>query len=293
MATEVLLQILFWGLYAGCIYILLATGLTLIFGVMKIVNFAHGELLMLGAYTTYWAVTFFNINPYLGILISMIVLALLGIAIQRLCFQPIYGTGKLNEIFLSMGLIYVIQNTAAYIWSDDWRSIQSPYQEKAIPLQSINLPFDYLIIIIVTILMLLGLYIFLKTTSTGRALRATSENRIAALLVGIDVKKMDMLAFALGSSLAAAAGTLWAVSGQLFNPYMGSIPAIKAFAIIILGGLGSISGAVVGGMVYGIAENMAAYFLGGDWKDAIAFVILILILIVRPEGIFGEKEVVK
>ncbi len=291
--NAIFLQILFWGLYAGCIYILLATGLTLIFGVMKIVNFAHGELLMLGAYTTYWVVTFFNLNPYLAILISMLLLALLGIAIQRLCFQPIYGTGKLNEIFLSMGLIYLLQNTVAYVCGDDWRSIQSPYQGRSIPLGSMNLPFDYLIIIIVTIVVLFGLYLFLKTTSIGRAIRATSENRIGAVLVGVNVKKMDMLTFALGSSLAAAAGTLWAVSGQLFNPYMGSIPAIKAFAIIILGGLGSMSGAIVGGLLYGIAENMAAYFLGGAWKDAIAFIILILVLVTKPEGIFGEEEVVK
>ncbi len=291
--NAIFLQILFWGLYAGCIYILLATGLTLIFGVMKIVNFAHGELLMLGAYTTYWVVTFFNLNPYLAILISMLLLALLGIAIQRLCFQPIYGTGKLNEIFLSMGLIYLLQNTVAYVCGDDWRSIQSPYQGRSIPLGSMNLPFDYLIIIIVTIVVLFGLYLFLKTTSIGRAIRATSENRIGAVLVGVNVKKMDMLTFALGSSLAAAAGTLWAVSGQLFNPYMGSIPAIKAFAIIILGGLGSMSGAIVGGLLYGIAENMAAYFLGGAWKDAIAFIILILVLVIKPEGIFGEEEVVK
>lgn len=290
--NAIFLQILFWGLYAGCIYILLATGLTLIFGVMKIVNFAHGELLMLGAYTTYWVVTFFNLNPYLAILISMLLLALLGIAIQRLCFQPIYGTGKLNEIFLSMGLIYLLQNTVAYVCGDDWRSIQSPYQGRSIPLGSMNLPFDYLIIIIVTIVVLFGLYLFLKTTSIGRAIRATSENRIGAVLVGVNVKKMDMLTFALGSSLAAA-GTLWAVSGQLFNPYMGSIPAIKAFAIIILGGLGSMSGAIVGGLLYGIAENMAAYFLGGAWKDAIAFIILILVLVIKPEGIFGEEEVVK
>ena len=287
------IQVLFWGLYAGCIYILLATGLTLIFGVMKIVNFAHGELLMMGAYVTYFFAYKFGLNPYVGILVSMGMLSIVGVAVQKLCFQPIYGTGKLNEIFLSLGLIYFFQNLVAYIFGDDWRSIQSPFQNRMISLSWFNLPWDYIIIILVTLFILAAIAIFLNKTSVGRAIRATSQNREAALLVGIDVKKMDTITFALGSALAAAAGTLWAVSGQLFNPYIGSIPAIKAFAIIILGGLGSVRGAIIGGLAYGLIENIAAYLLGGDWKDATAFVLLMAVLIFKPEGIFGEEEIVK
>ncbi|MEM2924842.1 MAG: branched-chain amino acid ABC transporter permease [Methanocellales archaeon] len=285
---DIVLQVTFWGIYAGCIYILLATGLNLIFGVMKIVNFAHGELLMISAYITYTIFTASGLNPYAVILLSMLILILIGICIERLCFRPILGTGKLNEIFLSLGLIYFFQNLAALIWTDEWQVIHSPYEAIAIPIGSVKLPFDYIIIMVITILILIGLQLFLRKTTLGRAIRATSQNRKAAMLMGINVEKMDMLSFGIGSALAGAAGTLWVVSGQVFNPYMGSIPAIKAFAIIILGGLGSIPGAIAGGLLYGLAENFAAYILGGPWKDATSFILLIIVLVIRPTGIFGE-----
>jgi branched-chain amino acid transport system permease protein len=285
----VLIQVLFWGLYAGCIYILLATGLNLIFGVMKIVNFAHGELLMLGAYITATVFVLSGFNPYVLIPFTMLVLGLIGIVVERSCFRPILGTSKLNEIFLSLGLIYIFQNGVALIWGDDRQVLNSPYQAISVPIGAIQLPLDYIIIIVVTALILIGLSILLGRTDLGRALRATSQNRRGAMIVGINVERMDMISFGIGSGLAAAAGTLWVVSGQVFTPYIGSLPAIKAFAIIILGGLGSIPGAIVGGLLYGIAENGAAYFLGGIWKDSISFMILIVVLIFRPTGLFGES----
>ena len=285
----VLLQILFWGLYAGCIYILLATGLNLIFGVMKIVNFAHGEFLMIGAYITATIFLYTHLNPYAILILSMLALVGIGAVVERLCFRPILGTGKLNEIFLSIGLIYVFQNGAAMVWGDAWQSIRSPYDGITVPVGPLFVPLDYIIIMVFTTAILAGLYLFLKKTKTGREMRATSQNRKGAMLVGINVERIDVISFGLGCALAAAAGTLWVVSGQVFNPYMGSIPAVKAFAIIILGGLGSIPGAIIGGLLMGIAENGAAYYLGGVWKDAISFVILIVVLVVRPTGLFGEK----
>jgi branched-chain amino acid transport system permease protein len=288
--TGTLLQIIFWGLYAGCIYILLATGLNLIFGVMKIVNFAHGEFLMIGAYITATIFLLTGFNPYAIILVSMLALVGIGAVVERLCFRPILGTSKLNEIFLSIGLIYIFTNSAAMIWGDEWQSIKSPYAGISVPIGSLNVPLDYIIIIITTSAILCGLYVFLRKTKTGREMRATSQNRKGAMLVGINVERMDILSFGIGCALAAAAGTLWVVSGQVFNPYMGSIPAVKAFAIIILGGLGSIPGAIIGGLIYGIAENGAAYFLGGVWKDAISFIILIVVLVLKPTGLFGEES---
>jgi len=301
MDIGVLIQILVWGIYAGCIYILLAIGLNLIFGVMKVVNFAHGELLMLGAYAAFWIYTFSSINPYLIIPASMLLIALLGVFIERLGFRPVRGTGKLNEIFLSLGLIYLFQNLVAFLWSTNSRSIRSPYGDVVLSIGSTKLPLDYLIIIIVTIVFLIAFQLFMKKTTTGRAMRATSQNREAAALMGINVERMDMLSFALGSALAAAAGGLWLISGQMADPYMGGIPAIKAFAVIIIGGLGSIPGAIVAGLTLGIAENVVPFFMQAlvavfgyemsftGWKDTVAFFILIIVLILRPTGIFGEK----
>jgi len=296
-----LIQILVWGLYAGCIYILLAIGLNLIFGVMKVVNFAHGELLMLGAYATFWICTFSDIDPYFVIPFAMLLIAILGVFIERLGFRPIMGTGKLNEIFLSLGLIYLFQNLAALLWSTSSRSICSPFSDISVPIGSIRLPLDYIIIIVITIVFLIAFQLFMKKATLGRAMRATSQNREAAALMGIHVERMDMLSFALGSALAAAAGSLWLISGQIADPYMGSIPAIKAFAVIIIGGLGSIPGAIIAGLTLGIAENIVPLgmqsfvnLIGVEmsftaWKDTIAFIILIIILVIRPTGIFGEK----
>jgi branched-chain amino acid transport system permease protein len=286
---DIVLQVGIWGFYAGCIYILLAIGLNLIFGVMKVVNFAHGELLMLGAYVTFTFYAISGFNPYVLLAASVPILIIIGVMIERLCFRPILGTGKLNEIFISIGLIYVIQNAAALIWSDEYRIIHSPYEAVTIAVFGVNLPLDYLIIIITTIIILIVLYLFLRKTRVGKAMRATSQNRKGAMLMGINVEKMDMLSFGIGAGLAGAAGTLWIVSGQVFSPYIGSIPAVKAFAIIIIGGLGSIPGAIVAGLILGLAENFAIFTIGGAWKDAISFLILIAVLIFKPTGLFGES----
>ncbi len=282
LGLDIFLQVMVWGLYAGCIYILLATGLNLIFGVMKVVNFAHGQLLMIGAYVTFSFFVLTGFNPYVLLAASIPILIIIGVSIERLCFRPILGTGKLNEIFISIGLIYILENVAALIWTDEWKTIKSPFEEITVTVGSMKIPVDYLIIIVMTVLILVALYLFLKKSRLGLAVRATSQNRKAAMLVGINVERMDMLSFGIGAGLAGAAGTLWVVSGQVFNPYMGSVPAVKAFAIVIIGGLGSIPGAIIGGLILGIAENFTVFTIGGAWKDAVAFLILIIVLIVRP-----------
>jgi len=289
LGIDIITQVLVWGLYAGCIYILLATGLNLIFGVMKVVNFAHGQLLMIGAYVTFTFFVISGFNPYVLLAASVPILILIGVSIERLCFRPILGTGKLNEIFISIGLIYILENVAAMIWGDEWRTIHSPFETITIQLGGMKIPADYLIIA-TTAIILVALWLFLKRSQLGRAIRATSQNRKAASLMGINVERMDMISFGLGAGLAGAAGTLWVVSGQVFNPYMGSVPAVKAFAIVIIGGLGSIPGAIIAGLALGIAENFAVFTVGGAWKDAVAFIILILVLIIRPTGLFGEAE---
>lgn len=283
-----MIDVLIWGVTIGCIYILLAAGLNLIFGVMKLVNFAHGELLMIGTYICYWTSNLLHLNPYIAVFASMAVVPLVGIVIERLCFRPVLGTTKLNEIFVSLGLIYILEHAAILLWDDDPRRTKSPFEKMAVPLGTVSIRYDLVIAMLVVIGILIAFFVLLKKTKVGRAMRATSQSREAAMLMGIDVNRIYTVSFGIGAALAAAAGALYGVL-YFFDPYMGAMPSIKAFAIIILGGLGSIPGAVVGGLLYGVAENFAVFFFGPIWRDAIAFAVLIGALILRPTGIFGER----
>jgi branched-chain amino acid transport system permease protein len=286
--TSGLVEALLWGVANGCIYILLATGLNIIFGVMKLVNFAHGQLLMIGAYIAFAAATALGLNAYIAILVAMGVVALIGVGLERFTFRRVLGTDKLNEIFVSLGLIYVFENAAVLLWGNRSQQIASPFQGLQLSLGQVSIGYDRLLAISVVIVILIALFLLLKKTKIGLAMRATSQKSTASMLMGVNIEKVYIFTFALGAALAGAAGALYGIIFP-FNPGIGALPTIKAFAIIIIGGLGSIPGAVIGGLLYGIAENTAVYFLGGIWQDAIAFALLIIVLVIRPTGIFGEK----
>ena len=284
-----LTQALLFGVVNGCIYILLATGLNLIFGVMKLVNFAHGELLMVGAFVAYEATTIAGLNPYLSILVSMAAVALIGIVLEKFAFRRVRGTEKLNEIFISLGLIYVFENLATLLWVENYSiQIPSPLVGLSVPLGDVQLSYDRILAIIIVIVILVGLVLLTKKTKIGLAMRATSQKSDAAMLMGININKVYTFTFAVGAALAGAAGALYGIILP-FNPTIGALPTIKAFAIIILGGLGSIPGAVIGGLLYGIAENVTGYLSNGTWQNAVAFALLIVVLAIRPTGLFGEK----
>ena len=280
--------ILLWGVAIGCIYVLLATGLNLIFGVMKLVNFAHGELLMLGAYVSYSVTTGLGLDVYLSIFVSMAVIALVGLGVERLAFRRVLGADKLNEIFVSLGLILIFDNIAVLIWGENSKWLTSPFKGMGVQLGDVFLRYDLLIAFGFVVAILVGLLFLINKTKIGMAMRATSQKSQAAMLMGINIEHIYIFTFVLGAALAGAAGTLFGVIFP-FNPYSGALPTIKTFAIIILGGLGSIKGAIIGGLLFGIAENLASATLGGIWGDAIAFALLIIVLILRPEGLFGEK----
>jgi branched-chain amino acid transport system permease protein len=288
MISTELIQALLWGVANGCIYILLATGLNIIFGVMKLVNFAHGQLLMIGAYIAFTATTVLGLNAYLAILVAMGIVALIGVGVERFTFSRVLGTDKLNEIFVSLGLIYVFENAAVLLWGNTSQQIVSPLQGIRLSLGQIAIGYDRLLAVSIVIIILIALFLLLKKTKIGLAMRATSQKSGASMLMGINIERVYIFTFALGAALAGAAGALYGIIFP-FNPTIGALPTIKAFAIIILGGLGSIPGAVIGGLLYGIAENTAVYFLGGIWQDAIAFALLIIVLVIKPTGIFGEK----
>lgn len=285
---SVVAQIVVWGLVIGSVYMLLATGLTLIFGVMKVVNFAHGELMMTGAFLTLLLAGRLGVNPYLAVFAAMAAVGLLGALIERLGFRTIRGTAKVNEIFLSLALVLILQNALARAFVPTFREyaqIRTPYALEVLDLGVIRLRYDFAILLVLTWAIMLGLYLVLFRTRFGRDLRSTSQNRVAAGLLGINVELMDTVSFAMGAALAALAGSLYGIISP-FSPYAGTLPAIKAFAVIILGGLGSVPGAVVGGLLYGVVESVATFVVGGSWRDAVAFVLLLVVLLVRPEGLF-------
>jgi branched-chain amino acid transport system permease protein len=279
---------LIWGVAIGCIYMLLASGLNIIFGVMKLVNFAHGQFLMIGAYLTWTISVAAGLNAYVAILVSMVIVAVLGVAIERLTFRRVLGTEKLNEIFVSLGLIYIFENAALLIWGDQSQQIKSPFYGMSLSLPSISITYDRIVAVFVVIAVLVGFGLLLWKTKIGLAMRATSQINRTAMLMGINVERIYMITFALGSALAAVAGGLYGIIFS-FNSQSGAMPTIIAFAIIILGGLGSIRGAIVGALLYGITEQLATLVFGGIWSSAVAFVLLIVVLIIRPNGLFGEK----
>ena len=284
-----LAETLLWGVANGCIYILLATGLNIIFGVMKLVNFAHGQLLMVGAFVAYETTTLTGLNPYLSIFVAMGSVALIGVVLERFAFRKVRGTEKLNEIFISLGLIYMFQNVATLLWEKNYNiRIPSPLEGLRLSLGEVSIGYDRIVAMVIVIVILVGLILLTKKTKIGLAMRATSQKSDASMLMGININRVYLFTFAVGAALAGAAGALYGILFP-FNPAIGALPTIKAFAIIILGGLGSIPGAVIGGLLYGIAENTAGYLLGGIWQDAIAFTLLIAVLVIRPTGIFGEK----
>ncbi len=279
---------LVWGVAIGCIYILLATGLNIIFGVMKLVNFAHGQLLMIGAFLTWSISVSLGLNAYAAIVVSMVVVAALGVAVERLTFRRVLGTDKLNEIFVSLGLIYIFENAAMLLWGTGSKQITSPFYGSSLSLPGISITYDRIVAVFVVIAALVAFGLLLKKTKIGLAMQATSQVSSAAMLMGINVEKIYMFTFALGAALAALAGGLYGVIFS-FDFQVGAMPTIIAFAIIILGGLGSIKGAIVGGLLYGIAEQLATLFLGGIWGSAVAFALLIVVLIIKPTGLFGQK----
>jgi len=244
---------------------------------------------MLGAFASFGLYYYTGLNPYFLMLFSMVIIGVFGVMIERFGFRKVLGTGKLNEIFLSLGLIYILQNAAVKLWTDDIKKINSPYSSMTLDLGVLNITYDRIIAIAFTALILICLYLFLIRTDVGRALRATSQNHEAAMLMGVNVNHMYMLSFGIGSALAASAGTVHAILSP-FNPYMGTIPGIMAFTVIIIGGLGSIPGAIIAGLMLGLVQNFTIFYFGGAWKEAVAFVLLIIVLVIRPTGIFGEEH---
>jgi branched-chain amino acid transport system permease protein len=265
-------------------------GLALIFGVVNVVNFAHGEFLMVGMYLTYWAFMLWKVDPHLSILSCTVVLFFLGYITQKLLIERTFNKPFEGEIqiFVTIGFSLVLVHGIQMLWQADYRGIELSYSGMAINVGGLSLNFLKIVSFIVTLAVAFFLYLFLTKTDSGRAMRAITENREAATLLGIDVPKHYCLAFGIGAGLTGIAGALLTPIFYI-HPGVGLIFVLKAFVITVLGGMGSVSGAFVAALIIGVVETVGGVFIGGAYTQALIFLIFILTMLFKPTGLFGKK----
>ncbi|GIO22564.1 branched-chain amino acid ABC transporter permease [Oceanobacillus sp. J11TS1] len=285
---EILIQQLFNGLTIGSIYSLVALGLTLVYGILHIPNFAHGAIYMIGGYITLTMMTYVGVNYWISIAVSIIVVGVLSVLMERLVFHPLRNTIIINNKIAAIGILLFLEALAQLIWGADFRQMSSPYNQ-VLNLFGVTFTVQRLLIIVAAIVVMVLLYLFLKKTFIGRTIIAMSQNREGAFLVGINANKVAMLTFFVAGALAAIAASLTSPINLVF-PGMGHLVILKAFVIIIIGGMGSIPGAILGGYLLGFTESIGATYISGDYKDIIAFILLIIILTIKPNGIFAKGE---
>ena len=279
------------GISLGSVYALIALGYTMVYGIAKMLNFAHGDVIMIGGYVVFIAVSNLGMNPLLAILISMVVCTVLGVTIERVAYKPLRGASPLAVLITAIGVSYLLQNVALLLFGSDTKAFTN-----VVTLPNLELFDGQLIIksvtivtVLVSILIMVGLMIFVKKTKIGRAMTAVSEDKGAAQLMGINVNATIAIAFAIGSALAAIAGVLLCSAYPSLTPYTGSMPGIKAFVAAVFGGIGSIPGAFIGGILLGVIENLSKAYISSQLSDAIVFSILIIVLLVKPTGLLGKK----
>jgi branched-chain amino acid transport system permease protein len=286
-------QNLAFGILVGALYGLVALGLSLVFGVTKFLNVAHGELLMFGGYASFWVFSLLGWDPFLTIPIALIFLFLIGGLLYLLVFSR---TVKLpeeskikNTLLVAFGLSVILQNLALRFWTADERGITTSYAGAAFTVLGVRFPAVRLASLGVAIILLVALQLFLRKTYTGKAIRATVQDWEAASLMGINIHKVYLLSFAIGAALAGAAGTLVIVNYSI-QPAMGLDWTIKALIVMVLGGLGNIPGTFIGGLVLGVTESATSFFISSNYREVAGLVLFLLVLIFRPQGLFGKKE---
>lgn len=285
------------GLSLGSIYALIALGYTMVYGIVKLINFAHGDVMMIGAYTGYFVLTATGPTPLglvLAFLGAMVVCAILSIAIERCAYRPLRAAPRLNSLITAIAVELILQNAMRVLPFVGPNPRQFPTMEtKFFTFGSVQISNIQLIVIISSAVLMVILNYIINYTKTGRAMRAVSYDLGAASLMGVNVNRTIAITFVIGSVLAGAGGVLYATAYPQVDPFMGYIPGLKAFVAAVLGGIGSIPGAMVGGVILGIAETMTKAYISSQYADAISYCILIVILLVKPAGLLGKKEVVK
>jgi len=285
-----MLEQLINGLRTGSIYALIALGYTMVYGIAKMINFAHGDIIMVGAYTLYIGIALLNLSIPISILLTVIVCSVVGVAVEKIAYKPLRNAPPLAVLITAIGVSYFLQSVSLLIFKATPIPFNSVINIQSVKFGSLNISGITIVTLIVTTISMIILTLFINKTKAGTAMRAVSEDKGAAQLVGINVNKTISMTFAIGSALAALAGILYICQYQTLKPTMGALPGIKAFVAAVLGGIGSIPGAMLGGIVLGIIESLSKAYISTELSDAIVFGVLVVVLLVKPSGILGKKQ---
>ncbi|MBS4868473.1 MAG: branched-chain amino acid ABC transporter permease [Anaerotignaceae bacterium] len=281
------------GLSLGSVYALMALGYTMVYGIAKMLNFAHGDIIMVGAYTVSVVCTTMGLSPVIAVIASAVICTVLGVTIEKIAYKPLRSASPLAVLITAIGVSFFLQSVALLIFGSNAKKVPPVVSINSIKVGNVDLSGIAVIVIGVTILIMIGLSLFINCTKIGKAMLAVSEDKGAAELMGINVNATISLTFAIGSALAAVAGVLFVSSYGYVDPYTGALPGIKAFVAAVLGGIGSIPGAMLGGVILGVIESLSKAYISTNLSDAIVFGVLIVVLLVKPTGILGKKKITK
>ena len=286
-----ILQYFINGISIGSVYAIIALGYTMVYGIAKMLNFAHGDVIMVGAYISFCVTNYLGLPAIVSIVVAMVVCTVLGIIIEGLAYKPLRGTPSLAVLITAIGVSYFLQNAAQLIWGTAPKNFTSIVTFKPLSFAEGKLVItgEVLVTVAVSVVIMIGLTLFTNRTRMGKAMRAVSEDRDAAQLMGINVNQTISMTFAIGSALAAVAGVLLCSTVPTLQPTTGSMPGIRAFTAAVIGGIGSIPGAMLGGIVLGLIETFSKKYISTEFSDAIVFAVLILILLVKPAGLLGKQ----
>ncbi len=293
------LQQLINGLSLGSIYALIALGYTMVYGILKFINFAHGEVFMLGAFSGYYLAQLFGVESsnlpmaLIILLLTMVITAAIGVIIEKLAYRPLRRSSKLTVLITAIGVSLFLQYTGQLVFGAAPRSFPNILEGYNFTFLGAQIDSNQIVVIVSSIVLMLGLRFIVMKTKIGTAIRAVSNNLTASSLMGINIDTVISFTFVLGSSLAGAAGILYSINYPSIDPLMGLLPGLKAFIAAVLGGIGNFPGAAIGGLVIGVVETLTVGYISPTFRDAVAFAILIIILIFKPTGIMGTKEIEK
>ncbi|RRD95105.1 branched-chain amino acid ABC transporter permease [Clostridiales bacterium COT073_COT-073] len=287
---EQLLQQIINSLHVGSIYALIALGYTMVYGIVQLINFAHGDILMVGAYFAFFGLTAYRLPFGVSLLVAVIICALLGMLIDKIAYKPLRNAPRISALITALGVSMFLENGFRYLFGADTKRMPDIIgAEKAFRFGSVRISHMTFITIAVAVLFMLSLQLIVHYTKTGKAMRSVSEDTKAAQLMGINVDRTIAITFAIGSALGAVGGILYSMNYYEVQPYMGMMPGLKAFVAAVLGGIGSIPGAMLGGFVIGGVETITRGYISSTWADAFVFGILIIVLIFKPTGILGKN----